>query len=216
MGDHETRPRPQYGEYATPEEQLARIKDISAHPFSAELHTIRPGAYGESSNGASPADAAGPPNRSQLTAPEQFAPPERTGPTHTVPRHPAVRQPSSARAVDRVATLALLALGLYSVLSTIVTMTDLAGYLNDTMQQIGVGTYAATPLTGVIALIISVVNVVLWLVSAVLSARSMRAGRVSFWIPLTAGVLVTLVTATCYGVLLMNDPSFVQYVMRGA
>lgn len=211
MSDHETRPRPQYGEYATPEEQLARIKDISAHPFSADLHAARPGAYGESSNGAPAATPAGPPNG------PNNASSKRSAPSHAAaPRHPAAPQRSSARAVDRVATLALLALGLYSVLSTVVTMTDLAGYLNDTMQQIGVGTYTATPTTGVIALVISVVNVVLWLAGAVLSARSMRAGRVSFWIPLTAGVLVTLVTATCYGVLLMNDPSFVHYVMRGA
>jgi hypothetical protein len=198
MTDPERRPRPQYGEYATPEEQRARIKDPSAHPFGspAQPSAGERGSYGERSGVPIPPIA-------RADVPEETA-------------QPSARQRATNRGVDRIATLALLALGLYSVLSTLVTMADLAGYLDSTMKQLGIGSYTATPTTAVIAVVISVVNVVAWLVSAPLSMLSLRAGRISFWIPLTAGVVVTVITAICYAVLLMSDPSFVASVTRSA
>lgn len=197
------RPRPQYGEYATPEEQRAHIKELPPHLL--EQHpTAEPGAYGEGSRGVPPAAR---PDHAWRAAPG-------------VPRNAAdgreqgARPQTSSRGVDRFATIALLALGLYSVLTTVATMTDLAGYLEQTMKAMGMGSYTATAATGIVAAVVSGVNIVVWIAAAWLSTVSLRAGRLTFWIPLAAGVAVTLITGVCYAVLLMGDPSFIEYLGR--
>jgi len=201
------RPRPQYGEYATPEEQLAHIKEPP--PYMLEQHpAARAGTSVQGSGSVGP--AAGPADRSDASS-GPAASQQRTAAQPAGPRQQAM-----SRGIDRFATLGLLALGLYSVLTTLVTMTDLPGYLDHAMDQIGVGSYTSTPATGVVAAVISGVNILVWIAAAALATMSLRAGRVSFWIPLVAGVFVTLVTGVCYAVLLMNDPSFIDYVMRSA
>jgi uncharacterized membrane protein YhaH (DUF805 family) len=55
-----------------------------------------------------------------------------------------------------------------------------------------------------------------WLVTLALSLRSLRAARLSFWIPLVAGVVVTIVAMICFLVLFFGDPAFMEYVSRNA
>jgi len=205
MTTPEGRPRPQYGEYATPEEQLAHIKDPPPHML--EQHPGgRPGAYGEANGMVPPVVHPGGDVDASAGSPG----------SHRQAGVPGAQQRATSHALDRVATLALLALGLYSVLSTLVTMTDLPTYLDHTMEQMGMGSFTATPTAGVIAAVISGVNIVVWVAAAAFSTLSLRKGRISFWIPLVAGVAVALVTGVCYAVLLMGDPSFIDYVSNAA
>ncbi|MDQ1583415.1 MAG: hypothetical protein QOF36_1469 [Microbacteriaceae bacterium] len=184
MSESEPRQRPQYGEYATPEEQRSRIQvpPEQAHKEPVPVPATRepqPGAR----FGASPATDA---SRTPL------------------------------RTADRVATIALLAFGLFNVGTTVPGMLNLSLTLNAAFQQAGIGSYTPTPIANEIGIGIVVLYVAGWLMTAILSALSLRKGRITFWIPLVAGVIIGLVTVVCFIVLLLGDPAFTQYITRNS
>ncbi len=89
-----------------------------------------------------------------------------------------------ARGVDRVVTLALLALGALNVIITAVTYFDLAGLANQAFSLLGIpGEFTnveSAQLWGPIAAVALIAGFVL---TAFLAWRSLRAGRISWWIP---------------------------------
>ncbi|MDQ1575465.1 MAG: hypothetical protein QOH55_615 [Microbacteriaceae bacterium] len=184
MSESESRPRPQYGEYATPEEQRSRIQVPHEHAHAEpvpmpETRESRPVA------------------RSNET------------PATDAPRTPL-------RTADRVATVALLAFGLFNVGTTVPGMLNLSLTLNAAFQQAGIGTYTPTPIANEIGIGVVVLYVAGWLMTAILAALSLRKGRITFWIPLVAGVIIGLVTVVCVIVLLLGDPAFTQYITRNS
>jgi hypothetical protein len=120
------------------------------------------------------------------------------------------------RTADRIATVALLAFGLFNVGTTVPGMLNLSATLNGTFEQVGIGSYTPTPLANEIGIGIVVLYVAGWLMTAILSALSLRKGRVTFWIPLLAGVIIGLVTVVCFIVLFLGDPAFTQYITRNS
>lgn len=170
MSDAESRPRPQYGEYATPEEQRARIQ--------------RPEVTEALESGVAP-------------QPEPVA----------TPAPPAARGPLA----DRVATFVLLVYGLISAISTIVQLLDFPGYAERAAQIIGVdATYTALSAGFVWGAVAAVVYGVGYLVTALLTWRRLRRGRVAFWVPLVGFVATTLVAGVCITIALMADPAFLS------
>lgn len=170
MSDAESRPRPQYGEYATPEEQRARIQ--------------RPEVTEALESGVAP-------------QPEPVA----------APAAPRARGPLA----DRVATFVLLVYGLISAISTIVQLLDFPGYAERAAQIIGVdATYTALSAGFVWGAVASVVYGLGYLVTALLTWRRLRRGRVSFWVPLVGFVATTLVAGVCITIALMADPAFLS------
>lgn len=169
------RPRPQYGEYATPEEQRARIRQPDA-TFDLDA--------GKTPDAAPPAPAPAP----------------AAGP---VARNP--------RAMDRVATIALLALGLFEVLRSIPGFVDPAAMFALAFSQLGVDASLADPASargwGIAAAIVMAVG---WFATAGVSVWNLRAGRLSFWIPLVGAVVVMLIATVLLFVPLMTDPALVQ------
>lgn len=169
------RPRPQYGEYATPEEQRARIRqpDATFDLDAGKAPDAAPPA-------PSPARAAGP-----------------------VARNP--------RAMDRVATIALLAIGLFEVLRSIPGFVDPNELLTQLLTQFGVDggltDAAGARAWGEAAAILLAVG---WFATAGVSVWNLRAGRLSFWIPLVGGVVFTLLASVLLVVPLMSDPGLMQ------
>ena len=162
MSEAESRPRPQYGEYATPEEQRARIQ----HP--------------------------------EVTEALQSA---------VAPAAPRARGPLA----DRVVTFVLLVYGLVSVISTIVQLLDFPGYAERAAQILGVdATYTALSAGFVWGAVASVVYGVGYLVTAALTWRRLRRGRVAFWAPLVGFVATTLLAGVCITIALMADPAFLS------
>jgi hypothetical protein len=166
-------PRPQYGEYASPEEQRARIRQPAYPP-------------------ASPQPGAAPPPLppiAPIPGPAASAPGVR--------RHP----------VDFVVTLALLAYGLWNVVSTVPALFDIGSYVHELLSVMGTDAQLSDPDAargyGIAA---AVVMIVLWLAAAVLSGLQMRRGRIAWWIPLVAGVLASLVTGILLTIPLLADP----------
>lgn len=193
MTDPDERPRPQFGEYASPEEQRASIKvpRDQAHAESVPIPASR-------DQGA---------QHPQRALQQNSAPDAR--------RASGTGSPFAApRSIDRFATFALLALGFLNILTTAPGLLNLSTTLDTAFKQMGVGEFTATPTAAGIGIGLAIFYGVAWLVTLLISLRSLRAGRLTFWIPLVAGVIVTLVAMACFLVLFFNDPSFMAYVTK--
>ena len=170
------RPRPQYGEYATPEEQRARIQQ----PDMTWL--LETGQDPDALHGAPAKSAA------SVAA-------------------PAAAVPKSGRFADRVATIALLVYGLVNVVTSIPSMIGYESYASTLLGLLGVDTQLADPAAGrpwgVAAALVMAIG---WLVTAYVSWRSLKAGRVTWWIPLVAGIVFLFVSGTLLMVPIVSDP----------
>lgn len=165
------RPRPQYGEYATPEEQRARIARPDA---TYALETGQPVM-----TAADPAQAA-----------------------------PVADASPRPRLADRVVTIALLSYGLFNVLSSFPAFLDYGAYADTMFAVMGVDAELADPAAGrpwgIAAATLLAVG---WIATALLSWWSLRRGRLTWWIPLVAGVVFTFAAGIMMVVPLTNDPA---------
>ncbi|UWF78079.1 MULTISPECIES: DUF6264 family protein [Microbacterium] len=186
--------RPRYGEYASPEEQRARAglpplpPQGAAGPAGQDAATGLPGSAGH----PSPASPGHP--SSWSVPPDDPAAPARTG-----------------RGADRVLTLALLALGLLNVLSSIPGFLDLATTMDRTLEILGLPgeftSYAAARLWGAIATVVLLGG---YAATVWLALRRLRARRLAWWVPL-AGFAVTMVlVSVCLSMPMFGDPAFLQ------
>ena len=194
MSESEDRPRPQYGEYATPEEQRARIRQPDA----------------------SPARDSGLPGDAPPAAPGTPLPPGGYHPQPPVaPGYPVVSEEAVARkrTADRIITFALLAYGLFNVVTTLSALLDFPRLATTYFDLMGIsGTFTnveSGQLWGRIGFIILVAGYVL---TVMISLRRLRAGKLTWWIPLVAGIVVQLVVGVCLAIPLVNDPAFQAYV----
>ncbi|MDO8382375.1 MAG: DUF6264 family protein [Microbacterium sp.] len=187
--------RPEYGEYATPEEQRARIQQPDAtHALSSGQSLDAPAApvppappYGSAST-TPPALSAG--------APAPVVP-EASGPARPV------RRP---RTVDRIATFALLGYGLFNVLTSIPAFTEYSTYANTLLDIMGVDAEFSGGGRGW-GLAAAFVLGLGWLLTATLTWLNLRRGRITWWIPLVGGVVFTLTASVLLMVPLFSDPT---------
>ncbi|WP_230108125.1 DUF6264 family protein [Microbacterium foliorum] len=121
------------------------------------------------------------------------------------------------RPVDRLVTIALLAYGLVNVVVTGLSYLDFPTAMNQMMSALGVDgeftNFAQGKLWGTIA---SIVLVAGWSLTALLSVRRLRSGKVSWWVPLAGGAITLLVASICAAIPLMNDPAFIDFVAKTA
>lgn len=172
------RPRPQYGEYATPEEQRARIRQPQPAPTAP--HPALP-----------------------HTAPSHAHPP-------TAPATTAAARPT--RTADRIITFALLAYGLVTVISAVPQLWDFAGFAQTWMQVAGIDAAFTNTAQGELwGRIGAVVFVGGWLLTAALSFLSLRAGRLSWWIPLVGAIVTFIIATVCLTIPLLGDPAIVAH-----
>ncbi|MBF4512478.1 hypothetical protein ITJ66_08250 [Plantibacter sp. VKM Ac-2885] len=191
----ESRPRPQFGEYASPEEQRARIAEPIDEQRAEEL-------------GIAP------------VVPVDRQPRQQQEPTlREQTREPGVVQPGAptvaARrpvAGDRIATSILLGLGLVGLIVTMPGLLDLPGLIRPALVQMGVSGYSSDGLASAMGILALGLQIALWVGAIILSSRSLRAGRLTFWIPLVAGVAANLVVVICLAVAMGADPAFMEYV----
>ena len=169
------RPRPQYGEYATAEEQRARIRRPDATYALETGQPVMPAAEPAPTGAAAFGATAAPPR---------------------------------PRTVDRIVTIALLAYGLFTVVSSFPAFLDYAAYAETMFAVVGADAELADPAAGrpwgIAAAILLAVG---WIATALLSLWSLRRGRITWWIPLVAGVVFTFAAGMLMVVPLMNDPA---------
>ncbi|MDT0180047.1 DUF6264 family protein [Microbacterium sp. ARD31] len=189
-----SRPRPQYGEYATPEEQRARIRqpDVTAaldtgqspdEVASASAHRPAAGKPGSSGPGVRSEDGAA-------------AAPARA---------------TRGRSIDRIVTIALLAYGFVTMIGAIPAFIDYGTYASNLLETMGVDAELSDPAAGrPWAIAASLVLAFGWMVTAALAAWSMRRGRLSWWIALTGGVVFTFISGLLIVVPLLSDPEVLR------
>ncbi|WP_285027447.1 DUF6264 family protein [Plantibacter sp. ME-Dv--P-122b] len=195
----ESRPRPQFGEYASPEEQRARIAEPIDEQRAEELGIApvvpverQPRQRQEQTLREQTREQAHEPEASQAGAP-------------TV----AARRPVAG---DRIATSILLGLGLVGLIVTMPGLLDLPGLIRPALVQMGVSGYSSDGLASAMGILALGLQIALWVGAIILSSRSLRAGRLTFWIPLVAGVAANLVVVICLAVAMGADPAFMEYV----
>ncbi|MGK9146528.1 hypothetical protein KXS11_02725 [Plantibacter flavus] len=192
----ESRPRPQFGEYATPEEQRASIKEPFDHQRAEEL-------------GVAPVVPAGqqqvPPAQPTLREQTRASAPE----SPAAPVLPNGRRPVTG---DRLATSLLLGLGLVSIIVIMPNLLDLPGLIRPALVQFGVSGYSSDALASAMGILALGLQIALWIGAVVLSSRSLRAGKLTFWIPIVAGVVANIVVVVCIAIAMGADPAFMEYV----
>lgn len=178
------RPAPQYGEYATPEQQQEIIRRSGGPqtPVAAADAPVLPVAV--------PVPAAAAEASSEAVD-------------------------SAPRRRDRFVTIALLAYGLYTVVTTIPQLIDYAGFAELWMSMAGIDadfTAAAEGRTwGITAAVLFAVG---WITTALLSWRAIVRGRLSWWIAVVGAVVSFIVVSICLSVPLMSDPAVIEGVLR--
>jgi hypothetical protein len=166
------RPRPEYGEYATPEEQAAAIGTV--------------------------------PEAMQDITPQAVVPEEQ-------PR-PAL---SPARRRDLIASVALIVIGAWITFSSLAQYANLQATIEQVYTGYGyTGTYADPALASAVGITLNIVQPVALAIAAIFTARRLRAGKVAFWIPLVAGVVVSLISLALIVVVFAADPAFMAFAQK--
>ncbi|MBU4465272.1 MAG: hypothetical protein KKH75_05430 [Actinobacteria bacterium] len=186
------RPRPEYGEYATPEEQRARIQapDVSA-ALDAGVSVQATPSYGEAT-GAVTRGVTSP-----MVAPASA--PAR-------PRNPRV---------DRLVTGILLGYGLFTVITSAVQLADFTGFATTWMATVQIpGTFTNIAQGQQWAIIGAVLFGAVWMLTALLSWRRLAKGRRAWWVPIVGAVVAYTALTLCLVVPLMGDPAIAAYISR--
>jgi energy-converting hydrogenase Eha subunit C len=201
------RPRPRYGEYATPEEQRARIAQPDA-TFALDAGV----APGDASDSRSDAPSPARPTMSPPTGVDRRSSLPATTPRAGGGPLPPMADPGAKarqHPVDRIATIALLAYGALNVVLSMPAYFDLAGYMPQVMSVAGIdATFTNTEgakLWGPIAAIVLIVG---YVVTAFLAVRALRRGRIAWWIPLVGAAVSYFAASLCILVVLLGDPAF--------
>ncbi|MFZ7088366.1 DUF6264 family protein [Curtobacterium sp. RRHDQ10] len=199
------RPAPQYGEYA-PEgwvnpviaDRERRERDAAAR--RRELAALEAARAQQGRSGPPVRNPAGP-----TTGPG--APDGRGG------RPGAARMGFGASPGDLMATVLLLVLGTTTVLQQAVGVRQLAAEVAQQLARRSIALSDPGALVGA-ASWSAVIGVVLLVGALVWSVLRLRRGRVTFWVPLAAGALASVVSALIYVVVAMHDPAFVASVAQ--
>ncbi|MDR6691389.1 hypothetical protein J2X55_002301 [Microbacterium sp. 1154] len=178
----EIRPRPQYGEYATPEEQRARIQ--------------RPEVTEALEAGVAPQPEPVVEQRASSKPAPMPVPTTRGG------------------RIDRIVTFGLLVYGLFSVVTTIIQLLNFPEYANNFARVFRVDAtftnLTAGYLWGAAAAAVTGIG---WLFTALFTWRSMKRGRISFWIPIVGALISTIIAAVLSLIGMSSDPQFLSAVM---
>ncbi|WP_396668045.1 DUF6264 family protein [Microbacterium sp. R86528] len=182
------RPRPQYGEYATVEEQQARIRqpDITQ---ALDTGVVADVPEGQLSPDVVPAETP-------------------------LAGNSGARREVRRRPFDRAATIGLLVYGLITVVTSFTELVEYNPYAEQMLSMMGVDTDLAATIVGQSwGIAAALVLVFGWFVTAVLSWMSMSRGRISWWIPLVGAFVFTGVSALLMLVPLMNTPGVWQAIL---
>ncbi|MDQ1083752.1 MULTISPECIES: DUF6264 family protein [Microbacterium] len=179
-GPGQPRPRPQFGEYATPEEQRARIQRpevTEALDAGVAPRPEQPAPAAVASDGARPGVLRGP-------------------------------------LWDRILTGGLLAYGLVSTVSTIVQLLDFPHYAESAATVLGADAAYTNLQAGYVwGAAAALVYGIGWLLTAVLSWRRLKRGRVAFWIPIAGFVVTALIAGICVTLALVGDQQFMTAII---
>ncbi len=190
MSDNE-RPRPQFGEYATPEAQRNAIKVPLDDAEQIPVQSKESPSSHISVQGARPQGAGH----------NEFHPQDAG-------RLPRTR-PSGA---DKFATVALLGIGLMTIFLTMPALLNLPAAIGPAFTQLGIGTFTTTDFALTLGWAALAAQVVLWVIALWLSLRNLRRAKLAWWIPLVFNVVANIVVFAVIAIAMTADPAFLEYV----
>jgi uncharacterized membrane protein YhaH (DUF805 family) len=126
---------------------------------------------------------------------------------------PAETAPARSHPVDRFVTIGLLAYGLVNVVVSGLSYLDPTRVMSETLAALGVDgeftNIAQGRLWGTIAAVVLFAG---WAITAALSIRRLRRGKLTWWVPLVGAVATIGLASICIVVPMLGDPAFVEYM----
>jgi len=214
------RPRPEYGEYATPAEQAEAMGLTTAE--LAELTTLTPAAkpVDEPVTVTTPAVVS---DKSTDTLADKTG--DKTGelppPTASdaIPLAPPAKAPdlqSGARRWDLPITYGLLFFSAFVLFDSLDSMRNLGSTMQIGFTQVyGDDAFSAVDLGNAFGVWLAVIQPVIFVLTVALTIMSIRKRRVSFYVPLIGGAVSAIVLFIFWLIVAFNDPVFVELVTRG-
>lgn len=153
---------------------------------------------------------------SQLDAPPQGPPPNQgssyQGPPPTgAPQQPGAAQ-SKSRLGDRVVTIALLVLGALGALNFASSLMTMPAQLSVITGALGLDDATIPGWIGTLGTTSAIAMLALFALTAIYSIQRLRARKLAFWVPLTAGVIAFVAFAIVLYSALFGIPEFVQLI----
>lgn len=179
----DSRPKPQYGEYAPP-------GWVSPVPPAAPADSDQ--RAGSDSRAGSHSRAGTDPRAGARVSPQGSARPRRNW--------------------DLFLTVGLLAIGVFNVVSGFFSFRDLPGMLTELYRSQGIAPYTEVGLAHTVGTAISVSQVVVLLVTIWASFLALKKKRLAFYWPLVGFVVTMLTTLVLILVAMFGDPAFMTFV----
>ncbi|MBS1907474.1 MAG: hypothetical protein JST33_13105 [Actinobacteria bacterium] len=146
---------------------------------------------------------------------------------HPAPAPPAARAPGAAdvapdadaaekrpaHPVDRMAAIALLAYGLWNVITSLFTFLNPSSLMATMLQAAGIsGTfsnYGQARAWGIVACVVLIAG---WILTAAWTVLRLRRGRLTWWVPVLGGAVFVTLATVCMLVPFFSDPAVVSYL----
>jgi len=189
------RPRPRYGEYATPEEVAEARGPLPPDPSDATDPISRL---------AAPIERPVSPRGLQAGAPpRQTPPPARPVP----PRRPLPAGARPPRPGNNLITVLLLVFGIWNTVSSIPNYLDFGPVLSQGVQLAGYGSVEFGAIAHTAGIVLLVAALLLLIAAVGVSFRLIRDGRRSIWVPVAAGILYFVVSLVVVTIVVANTPA---------
>jgi len=189
------RPRPRYGEYATPEEVAEARGPLPPDPADATDPVSRLAAPIERPVSPRGLQAGAPPRRTPPTA--RPMPPRRPLPAGARPPRPG----------NNLITVLLLVFGIWNTVSSIPNYLDFGPVLSQGVQLAGYGSVEFGAIAHTAGIVLLVVSFLLLIAAVGVSLRLIRDGRRSIWVPVAAGILYFVVSLVVMTIVVANTPA---------
>lgn len=119
------------------------------------------------------------------------------------------------RTGDLIASVILLVLGFFGVAIAIFNALTISLQMQQVYEQYGVeGDYEPGPGVAVAGAVIVISHVVLYALAVIVTIALVRKRRLSFWMPLSAGVLAFVIMIITFIALAFADPALVDAMMK--
>jgi hypothetical protein len=143
-------------------------------------------------------------------APQMTPPPAPHAPSAHAVAAASAREQRPVRPADRAVTILLLVIGVLGAWLSVGVLQALPQSIQLLHTQEGIDPYTPGPEIPGLILIGSIVQVVIWVVTAAGSIALIRARRPSFWLPLAGGVLAAIALFVCTAIALSGDPALIE------
>lgn len=115
---------------------------------------------------------------------------------------------------DRVATIILLVIGAFGALTSAQSMLGMGASFALIADALGISDFTAPSWLGTLGTVSAIAFIAVYAVTLIYSIQRMRAGRITFWVPLVAGVVVVVATIIITTIALMSSPEIVSEMSK--